>query len=131
VLAPAFARTNGNEGFDYRKFNGSIVDRANIKQFASQPLFQVLLNTGNYVFNKGLMANIKYDETVMKIISACDVIYFNLLAFQQHPDIELHIVPDLYYEHRVHPQSTYLTEINGATTSYRETQILPAFQNIV
>jgi hypothetical protein len=131
ILSPALAKTNYKDGFDYRGFNNKIVTRANIKEYVAQPIFQILLNTGNYVFNKGLMANIKYDETVMKIISACDVIYFNLLAFQQHPDIELHIVPDLYYEHRVHPQSTYLTEINGATTSYRETQILPAYKSIV
>jgi FkbM family methyltransferase len=132
ILSPSFAKTGAgnNDGFDYRKYNGHIINRANIKQYISESIFTVLLNTGNYVFNKDLFANIKYDESVMNIISACDVIYFNLLAFQQYPDLELHIPNDLTYEHRVHSGSTYLTEITNKTHAYRDKTIIPAFKTL-
>ena len=68
----------------YKAFNGKIVKRNNMNAFIGEGQFRTLLNTGNYLISKNTIVNIKYDESIMKLISACDVIYFNLLAFQQN-----------------------------------------------
>ena len=39
--------------------------------------------------------------------SACDVIYFNTLLFEQL-DLNLHVVSNLEYEHVVHNGSVYI-----------------------
>jgi hypothetical protein len=39
--------------------------------------------------------------------SACDVIYFNTLLFEQL-DLNLHVVPGLEYEHVIHDGSVYV-----------------------
>ena len=66
----------------------------------------------------------------MKLISACDVIYFNLLTFQQYPDMELHIIRDAEYIHNIHNGSTYLNDINGNTEQFRENIIIPAYYKL-
>jgi NDP-sugar pyrophosphorylase family protein len=68
----------------------------------------ILINTGNYVINKYLIDNINLDNEVNNIqfSSACDVIYFNTLLFEQL-DMNMHVVPSMEYEHRVHSGSIY------------------------
>lgn len=130
ILAPSFARTGSNDGFNYKAFNGKIVKRNNMNAFIGENQFRTLLNTGNYLISKNTIVNIKYDESIMKLISACDVIYFNLLAFQQNPDIELHVIRDSEYIHSVHNGSTYINDINRETEMYRENIVIPGFYKL-
>lgn len=69
----------------------------------------VLMNTGNYVLNKYLIDNIDISGEINNIplSSSCDVIYFNLLLFEQL-DLNLHVVPNLEYIHVVHSGSIYI-----------------------
>jgi hypothetical protein len=70
---------------------------------------EVLMNLGNFVINKYLINNINLSlETEnIKNSSACDVIYFNTLLFEQL-DLHFHVIPNLEYEHVVHDGSTYI-----------------------
>ena len=74
---------------------------------------QVLMNTGNYVINKYLIDNINLDNEKdnIKMSSACDVIYFNTLLFEQL-DLNMHVAPLLEYDHRVHSGSIYTQTCN-------------------
>jgi len=71
----------------------------------------MLMNLGNFVITKNIIDNIVYDNTILNNISACDVYYFNLLAFKQFKDFQFHIVKDLKYNHIVHNDSEYLKTI--------------------
>jgi hypothetical protein len=66
------------------------------------------MNTGNYVINKYLIDNVDLSKEIdnIKYSSACDVIYFNTLLFEQF-DLKLHVVPNMIYDHVVHNGSIY------------------------
>jgi hypothetical protein len=72
-----------------------------------------MMNTGNYVINKYLINNLNITNEINNIYnsSSCDVIYFNTLLFEQL-DLNLHVVPNLEYNHVVHNGSIYLQTSN-------------------
>ena len=67
------------------------------------------MNTGNYIINNFLIKNLNLQNEIENLTksSACDVIYFNTLLFEQL-DLNMHIIKDLEYEHCVHNSSIYL-----------------------
>jgi hypothetical protein len=93
-------------------------------------MFDVLLNTGNYIISKNIIENITYDDSVMHVITAGDVLFFNLLAFQQFEDLELHVIKDLEYDHVVHDGSTYINTINHCQ-QYINTIIIPSYHQFM
>jgi hypothetical protein len=113
ILAPCKARPN----FDYSHLSGFIYKKGsfhknntlenNIKMHHNAHSV-VLMNTGNYVINKFLVDNINLKAEINNISmsSSSDVIYFNTLLFEQL-DLNLHVVPNLEYEHVVHKGSIY------------------------
>jgi len=114
ILAPCFAKPRLNfshlSGFIYKK--GEFVKNKHLESLKLNNNFtcsETLMNTGNYVINKYLIDNIDLtNETEnIKMSSACDVIYFNTLLFEQF-DLELHVVYNLEYEHVVHNGSVYI-----------------------
>ena len=71
------------------------------------------MNAVNYVLNKFLINNLNLQNETDNIqkSSACDVIYFNTLLFEQF-DVNMHIVPDMEYDHVVHNGSIYMQTCN-------------------
>jgi hypothetical protein len=67
-----------------------------------------LMNTGNYLVNKYLIdkLNLQNEKDNIAKSSACDVIYFNTLLFEQL-ELNMHVVPNLEYDHVVHNGSIY------------------------
>jgi len=125
LLCPSFAKPN----FDYRHFEGKIINKTNIKEFLVKFLFFYLLNTGNYVLNKKIIDNLKYDASILEMISACDVLYFNLQCFQQFDSLQLHIVPNLEYTHIVHAGSIYL-ETEKKCAYFRDAYVTPEYYKL-
>jgi hypothetical protein len=118
ILAPSFAKPQFNfshlSGFIYK--NGEFNNNLNKeKELFKQGMTQsnVLMNAGNYVINKYLIDNLNLtnEHENIKMSSACDVIYFNTLLFEQL-DLHLHVVKDLEYDHVVHNGSIYLQTAN-------------------
>ena len=114
ILAPCFASPR----FNYSHLNGFVYKKGSfyLNKIREQQVIQqnnakseVLMNTGNYVLNKFLIDNLNLSKDVGNInfSSACDVIYFNTLLFEQL-DLNLHVVPDMKYDHVVHDGSIYL-----------------------
>lgn len=114
ILAPCFASPRFNyshlNGFVYKmgSFSSNKVREQQVIQH-NNTNSEVLMNTGNYVLNKYLIDNIDLSKEVGNInfSSACDVIYFNTLLFEQL-GLNLHVVPDMKYYHVVHDDSIYL-----------------------
>lgn len=122
ILAPSFARPN----FDYTRFNDIVITKYKLKEYFNKDLFRTVLNTGNFVINKNIINNIKFENGNMLNTNACDVEYFNLLVFQQFNDFEFHIVKGLEYSHVVHNDSLYLTTINNCV-EFINTVLLPGY----
>jgi len=118
ILAPSKARPNFDyshlSGFIYK--NGSFKDNQlkenNLKKSHNSPS-TTLMNTGNFVINKYLIDNLNINNEIQNISqsSSCDVIYFNVLLFEQL-DLNLHVVPNLEYDHVVHNGSIYIQTSN-------------------
>lgn len=68
----------------------------------------LLMNFGNYILNKSLVTHINLDNEMknMRYSSACDVIYFNTLLFEQL-DLKFHVLAGLEYEHASDDSSIY------------------------
>jgi hypothetical protein len=126
IISPSFAKPN----FSYKFFENSIVTKQNLNNYFNVQNFQVLLNTGNYILSKSIIDNITFDDSIMHKISACDVLFFNLLTFQQFDDFQLHVVKDLEYDHVVHSGSTYLNTINHCQ-EYRDTVVMPSYYELL
>ena len=119
ILAPSKAKPN----FDYSHLSGFIYKKGNfiknnkIEQVTKQPHNSpstTLMNTGNYVINKYLINNINLSlekDNIYKS-SACDVIYFNTILFEQL-DLNMYVVPNLEYQHVVHDGSIYTQTSNN------------------
>jgi hypothetical protein len=114
ILAPCFAKPRFNyshlSGFIYKK--GSFNNNRQIESTRLNGSFtcsETLMNTGNYVINKYLIENLNLTNETENIrkSSACDVIYFNTLLFEQL-ELNLHVVPNLEYDHVVHDGSVYI-----------------------
>jgi len=114
ILAPSYAKPNFNYShlsqFVYKKgeFNNNLIKERNLVKPGFSPS-TTLMNTGNYVINKYLINNLNLNNEIFNInkSSACDVIYFNTLLFEQL-DLNMHVVKDMEYEHVVHNGSIYL-----------------------
>lgn len=107
ILAPSFAKPN----FNYTPYTGTIFKKGNLTSSGNS---ECLMNTGNYVINKFLTDGINLSNELdnIKHSSSLDVIYFNTLLFEQL-DLNMHIVPNLEYEHVVHNGSFYLQTCNN------------------
>jgi hypothetical protein len=117
ILAPSKALPN----FDFSHLDGLVYkkgsfkynkdyERNNIKKHNANSI--ILMNTGNYVINKYLINNLDLSKEIyINKSSACDVIYFNTLLFEQL-DLNLHVVTGLEYTHVVHNNSIYLQTRN-------------------
>lgn len=101
IYHPSWAAPN----FDYRKFNGELIVKENVKSFASENIFVTLLNTNNYFVNRDEYLKVyNYDSNVR----GSDGIYFAYNWLKAGNVI--YIVPNMVYQHRVHPGSEFLRE---------------------
>lgn len=113
ILAPSWAQPN----FNYTNLSNICINKTNLKQYnTNEPGYtglSTLMNTGNYIINKYLISNIYLNNDIELIhnSSACDVILFNTMLLEQL-DLQIYIVPKLYYKHIIHEGSIYTTTIS-------------------
>ena len=113
ILAPSWAKPN----FNYSHLSNVYINKTNLKQYSKDQSgytgLTTFMNTGNYIINKYLINNINLENDRELILhsSACDVILFNLLLFEQL-DLHMYVVPHLFYDHVVHNGSVYTTTVS-------------------
>jgi hypothetical protein len=118
ILAPSYAKPNFNyshlSGLIYKKgeFNNNLIKENNLFKLG-YTLSNVLMNTGNYVINKYLVDNLDLttEQDNINKSSACDVIYFNTLLFEQL-HLNMHVVKEMEYDHTIHNGSIYIQTVN-------------------
>jgi len=118
ILAPSKALPR----FNFSYLNGMVYKKGRFQEInlfekerinPSLGKSDVLMNVGNYVLNKYLINNLNLDpeRQLIPLSSACDVVYFNTLLFEQL-DLNMHIVPNLEYTHTEHDGSIYAQTCN-------------------
>jgi glycosyltransferase involved in cell wall biosynthesis len=101
IYHPAFASPN----FDYRMFNGHIINKINVNNYTVHPIFVTLCNTNNYFINRNEYLRVyEYNQSVR----GADGIFFTYLWLKAGNEIK--IVDNMQYFHRVHPGSEFLRE---------------------
>ena len=130
ILAPSRSINHNNApNLNYTEFENQIITKRNIKQNLRNIKFQVLLNTGNYIISKTITDRLQYNNDIMDIISGCDVVFFNLLAFLQFPDLELHVVEGLEYSHTEHNDGEY-NKRDPRCDYFRDQLIMPEYYKL-
>ena len=130
ILAPSRSiNHNDAPNLNYKEFENKIINKTNIIEHIPKIKFQVLLNTGNYIISKSITDNINYDNEIMDIISGCDVVYFNLLAFKQFSDLELHVIEGLEYSHTEHKDGEY-NKRDQRCDYFRDRIIMPEYYRL-
>lgn len=130
ILAPSISINDINSpNLNYKEFKNQIITKSNIKQNLTNIKFHVLLNTGNYIISKNISDNIQYNNNLMDIISGCDVMFFNLLAFMQYPDLEFHVIENLEYYHTINNNGEYKKR-DSRCDLFRENVIIPEYYKL-
>jgi hypothetical protein len=131
ILSPCIAKTlYPCPNLDYRELKNKVITTENIRHYLPNFKLQVLLNTGNYIISKSITDNIQYNNDIMDIISGCDVIYFNYLTFLQFPNMELHIVEGLEYEHTVHDDGGEYNKRHPECDYFKYQMLMPSYYSL-
>jgi len=119
ILAPSWAKPS----YDFRNYNNVLFNKIYFKNLSSTNIrsLSLLMNVGNYILNKHLIDNINTDEFIENAqeYSACDVIFLNTLMFEQL-DLQMYIVPEMYYNHITHNGSIFINSIEKTKTTAHE-----------
>lgn len=91
--------------FDYTEYSGKIIDKNNVNKYLTDSMFQVMLNTCNYVVNKRRYIGTYVYNPLMK---ASDTVFFAYLWLKSGG--KFHVVPNMQYHHRVHAGSGFLED---------------------
>lgn len=100
IMAPQF----GRPALDYSQWAPLMFSAKNVAGYLDKGNFQMLLNTFNFFINRGQFLKV-FDDGIDPITS--DSIFFCYCWFKFGN--YLHVVPNLQYYHRVHPESHYTT----------------------
>jgi glycosyltransferase involved in cell wall biosynthesis len=101
----------------YKEFNTLVLDKWNIKSYIEDKLFGTCMNTGNFFFNRQEYLDVVELSRIDKRLYMLDSFYFNYLWLAKSN--KMVVVPDLYYEHRIHDGSYYLKNKNNFVKIHR------------
>lgn len=114
-----------HEGFDFRKFLGTVITRDNISGLLTNSgiMVEILLNTGNYVFNRDFFLSVKIPFGLENHTAGLDVVARNFILLKN--GVSIHIVKDMEYHHIVHSGSDW---ISNADTNFKQND--PIYKNL-
>lgn len=103
VYCPTWAQPT----FDYRAFEGLLIDKSNVAMYADAPIFLTALNTMNCFVNKNSFLSIWKDDIEPV---TCDSIFVNYNWLLN--GFKIFFVDNLYYEHLIHSGSHYRLNVS-------------------
>lgn len=112
ILQPSFAMPH----FDFRKYEGLLVNKTNVSKYANDSTFTTMLNAFNFFVNRDKYLEVWRDD-VDPVTS--DSIYFNWTWLNAGNSI--HVVPGLQYFHRVHEGSHYQNNNHRTPSGFHNT----------
>lgn len=113
IYQPEWARPH----FDFRKFSGSVISKANVRGYLPQKHFTTMLNAMNFFVNRDEFLQIPHrkEETW-----TADSIYFNYLWLKAGNKI--YVTPGMQYDHLVHNGSHYKANVHKTGNFYNEVE---------
>lgn len=120
IYTPSFAMPH----FDFRRYEGLTIATHNIATYIDKPLFETCLNACNYFVNKN-----RYLETWTDEIDPVTSDSIFMCKRWLEMGGEIFIVPNLYYEHRVH-RGHYQENVSRTPIGFHE-NILQSLKNMV
>jgi len=100
--------------FIYSDYAGLYFDKYNVSEYIDRPMFETMLNCANYFVNRDFYLKV-WDGTVDPVTS--DSLYQNFNWLMNEGMV--YVVPELFYDHLVHPQSHYINNVHR-TGTFRE-----------
>lgn len=111
IYTPCFAQPV----FDFRAYEGLTISKHNVIQYVDKPLFETMLNAANYFVNKNNY-QLVWTDKIDPVTSDSIFIASKWLNMNG----EIFVVPNLYYEHRMHEQSHYRTNVSRTPEGFHE-----------
>lgn len=103
IYAPSWARPT----FDYRDFEGMVINKRNVGELVGKPFFGALINTCNYVVNKEYyLKTFKPDKSILGVDTA------NHFLNHIKAGGSFLVVPNMHYDHLVHSGSEFMKEVH-------------------
>lgn len=103
IYAPSWARPT----FDYRDFEGMVINKRNVAELVGKPFFGALINTCNYIVNKDYyLSKFKRNDKIKGVDTANH--FYNHISTGG----SFLVVPNMYYDHLVHSGSEFMKEVN-------------------
>lgn len=102
IYCPDFAMPD----FDYRRYSGHEINRINVGMYATDALFNMALNTCNYVVHRDEYLKIYKENDMMK---ATDTKWFAFLWLKSGHSFQ--VMRNCSYFHRVHKGSGFMADV--------------------
>lgn len=103
IYQPAFLAPN----FDFREFNGMTITKENVHKFCEKQIFLTLCNANNFFCHRDTYLK---SFTYKPDCKGEDSI-FNFYNWLKNGH-KVYVVPDLTYQHRISPDSVFLSEVD-------------------
>jgi hypothetical protein len=117
IYAPEFAMTK----FNFAEFIGLDIGMKEAVGFFNKPIFNVLINTMNYLFHRErwlkAVEKAYQDEYDPK---TADSAWINLQCWRA--GMVMRVMPGMIYKHTIHPESTYLQDPEAGVREYAKIQ---------
>jgi glycosyltransferase involved in cell wall biosynthesis len=112
-IMPSFAAPT----FDYRAYEGMMIDKGNVAAMMGLPMFDTMLNCMNFFINRDEYLR-TWDGTVNP--HTADSLYFNYLWFNRGN--KMYVSPNMTYQHLIHSGSHYVNNNHLTGNFYAETE---------
>ena len=91
--------------FDFKRFVGSDINFKSSVEMLGTPMFEVLLNDGNYLFHRKTWLDAMDSAEEFDPV-AVDVLWANFNCLKR--GMVMKVIPGMVYTHSIHQESTYL-----------------------
>lgn len=105
LYQPSFAKPN----FDFREFDGEIIDSHNLSKVIDKKFLLTMLNAQNYFFGRFEYLSI-WDKMEKVDAHTADSLWFNYNWLKNNGWI--YVVPNMHYEHVIHNGSHYQLNVS-------------------
>lgn len=111
IYQPSWAKPN----FNFTPFEGLLINKFNVAKYMDNAMFQTMLNAMNYLVHRDEYLKV-WSGSVDPVTSDSIFQNYNWLSAGN----SIYIVPELHYEHRVHPGSHYQNNVRRTPRGFNE-----------
>jgi glycosyltransferase involved in cell wall biosynthesis len=111
VYQPAWAKPH----FDFRKFEGNTITKENVALYFDMPMFSTMCNAMNYFVNRNMFLEVRQSDFEPH---TADSILQNYNHLKNGG--EIFVVPELFYEHKIHDGSHYKLNVHKTGDLYQK-----------